>query len=82
MSRGPLLSWAGAKWYRSQWYVRRMRVLLGWLRGRPARRGRRGAVAIASPQFSSTFALTFSSATPGAPSGLDVIADVERSGRR
>jgi hypothetical protein len=33
-----------------------------------------GAVAVASPQFSSTFGLTFSAATPGAPSGLDVSA--------
>jgi hypothetical protein len=33
-----------------------------------------GAVAIASPQFSSTFALTFSAATPGSPSGLDLSA--------
>src|SRR6476620_7813615 len=33
-----------------------------------------GATAIASPQFSSTVALTFSSATPGSPSGLDVNA--------
>lgn len=33
-----------------------------------------GGVAIASPQFSSTVALTFSSATPGTPSGLDVRA--------
>jgi hypothetical protein len=32
------------------------------------------ATAIASPQFSSTVALTFSSATPKSPSGLDVTA--------
>jgi len=32
------------------------------------------AAAIASPRFSSTVALTFSSATPGSPSGLDVHA--------
>ena len=32
------------------------------------------ATAIASPQFSSTFALTFSAATPGSPSGLDASA--------
>ena len=31
-------------------------------------------LAFASPQFSSTVALTFSSATPGSPTGLDVIA--------
>ena len=33
-----------------------------------------GGAAIASPQFSATVALTFSSATPGSPSGLDVSA--------
>src|SRR4051812_13804104 len=32
------------------------------------------ATAIASPQFTSTVALTFSSAAPGSPSGLDVSA--------
>ena len=41
-----------------------MRVLLGWLLAIPLVAGA-GAVAIASPQFSSTFALTFSAATPG-----------------
>jgi hypothetical protein len=46
---------------------------LGWLLAIPLAAGT-GAVAIASPQFSSTFALTFSSATPGSPSGLDASA--------
>jgi hypothetical protein len=32
------------------------------------------AAAIASPQFSSTVGVTFSSATPGSPSGVDVLA--------
>ena len=50
-----------------------MRVLSGWLLAVPLAAGA-GGVAIASPQFSSTFALTFSSATPGSPSGLDVSA--------
>ena len=42
---------------------------------------RRAAAAIASPQFSSTVALTFSSATPGSPSGAGRERRVERSGR-
>jgi hypothetical protein len=50
-----------------------MRRLSGWLLAIPLVAGT-GAVAIASPQFSSTSALTFSSATPGSPSGLDVSA--------
>lgn len=50
-----------------------MRRRLGWLLAMPLVAGT-GAVAIASPQFSSTFALTFSAATPGSPSGLDVSA--------
>jgi hypothetical protein len=50
-----------------------MRVLLGWLLAIPLAAGA-GAVAIASPQFSSTYALTFSATTPGAPSGLDLSA--------
>ncbi len=33
-----------------------------------------GGVAVASPQFSATVGLTFSSSTPGSPSGLDVLA--------
>ena len=50
-----------------------MRVLLGWLVAVLLAAGA-GAAAIASPQFSSTFALTFSASTPGAPSGLDLSA--------
>lgn len=50
-----------------------MRRFLGWLLAIPLAAGA-GGVAIASPQFSSTLALTFSSATPGSPSGLDVSA--------
>jgi hypothetical protein len=49
-----------------------MRVRFGWLLAIPLAAA--GGVAIASPQFTSTFGLTFSSATPGAPSGLDVSA--------
>ena len=36
--------------------------------------GAAAGVASASPQFGSTFGLTFSSATPGSPSGLDLSA--------
>jgi hypothetical protein len=50
-----------------------MRALSCWLSAILLAAGA-GGVAIASPQFSSTFALTFSTATPGAPSGLDVSA--------
>ena len=50
-----------------------MRVHWGWLLAIPLAAAA-GGVAIASPLFSSTFALTFSSGTPGAPSGLDVTA--------
>jgi hypothetical protein len=50
-----------------------MRVLRGWLLAIALAAGA-GGVAIASPQFSSTVGLTFSSATPGSPTGLDVIA--------
>jgi hypothetical protein len=50
-----------------------MRRLLAWLAAIALVAGM-GAVASASPQFSSTFALTFASQTAGAPSGLDVHA--------
>lgn len=50
-----------------------MRVRVGRLLAIPLAAGV-GGVAIASPQFSSTFALTFSAATPGSPSGLDLSA--------
>jgi hypothetical protein len=55
-----------------------MRVRFGWLLAIPLAAA--GGVAIASPQFTSTFGLTFSSATPGAPSGLDVSATWSDSG--
>ena len=50
-----------------------MRALWGWMLAITLLAGA-GGVAIASPQFSSTVGLTFSSATPGSPSGLDVSA--------
>jgi hypothetical protein len=49
-----------------------MRVLVGWLL--VIALAAAGGVAIASPQFSSTFALTFSAASVGSPSGLDLSA--------
>jgi hypothetical protein len=50
-----------------------MRVPWGWLLAIPLLGGA-GGVAIASPQFSSAVALTFSSTAPRSPSGLDVTA--------
>jgi hypothetical protein len=50
-----------------------VRRFLGWLLAIPLAAGA-GGVAIASPQFSSAVGVTFSSAVPGSPSGVDVIA--------
>jgi hypothetical protein len=50
-----------------------MRVLWGCLVAIPLAVGA-GGLAIASPQFSTTFALTYSSQTPNSPTGLDVNA--------
>ncbi len=63
----------GAKWYRSQLVRSAHADAPGLLLAIPLAAGA-GGVAIASPQFSSTFGLTFSSAAPGSPSGLDVSA--------
>jgi hypothetical protein len=50
-----------------------VRALWGWLLAISLLAGA-GGVAVASPQFASTAAVTFSSATPGSPAGLDVSA--------
>ena len=50
-----------------------MRRFLGCLLAVPLAAGA-GGVAFAGPQFSSTVGVTFSSAAPGAPSGVDVLA--------
>ena len=50
-----------------------MRRFLGWLVAVPLVAAA-GGVAVASPQFTSTVGVTFSSANPGSPSGVDVLA--------